>query len=112
MRTGARFVSWAGVGIMSVMLLASAPIAAVDFGLQVFADGNLIATVNQTDLGCVDQPDGVSALCHAESIPYGTDYTAATVNIGDPTVLPSNPDYYLLISDPTVTGTIGITNAQ
>src|SRR5262245_47763823 len=94
------------------VLLVGSPVAAVEFGLQVYADGALIATVNQNDLGCVDQPDGVSALCHAEEIPYGTGYTAATVNIGDPTVPSTDPAYYLLISDPTVTGTVGITNAQ
>jgi PEP-CTERM motif len=94
-------------------LLVGSPVAAVEFGLQVYADGALIATVNQNDLGCVDQPDGVTALCHAEEIPYGDSYTAATVNIGDPTVPSTDPNYYLLIdSDPTVTGTVGITNAQ
>ena len=112
MRTGALRVSRA-IAIGSLLLLATRPVAAVDFSLDVYADGALIASVNQTDLGCVDQPDGVSALCHAEEIPYGDTYTAATVDIGNPDVAPSDPDYYLLIdSDPVVTGTVGITNAQ
>jgi hypothetical protein len=113
MRTGALRV-FRAVVIGSLPLLAT-PVAAVDFGLQVFADGLPIATVNQTDLGCVDQPDGVTALCHAEDIPYGTDYTAAEVDIGDPNADPNDPNsgYYLVIdSDPVVNGTVGVTNAQ
>jgi hypothetical protein len=114
MRIGALRVFWA-IAIGSLLLLATRPVAAVDFSLQVYADDVLIATVNQTDLGCVDNPDGVSALCHAEDIPYGSDYTAAEVDIGDPNADPNDPNsgYYLLIdSDPVVTGTVGITNAQ
>jgi hypothetical protein len=113
MRTGDIRV-FPAIAIGSLLLLAT-PVAAVDFGLLVYADGSLIATVNQIDLGCVDQPDGVSALCHAEDIPYGTDYTAAEVDIGDPNADPNDPNsgYYLLIdSDPVVTGTVGVTNAQ
>jgi hypothetical protein len=101
------------IAIGSLLLLAS-PVAAVDFGLQVFAEGTLIATVNQDDLGCTpDASDPNKAYCRAQDIPYGDSYTAAEVDIGNPDAAPSDPDYYLVIdSDPTVTGTIGVTNAQ
>jgi hypothetical protein len=73
----------------------------VPLSLQIYADGVLIGDVNETNLGCVDNPDGVSAHCSIQDVSYG------------------NEDYPLLNldeinididSDPVVTGTTGVTN--
>jgi hypothetical protein len=85
---------------LGLTLLASAPALAVPVTLEVFADGVSIGTADQTRLGCVDNPDGVSAHCYVEDLPYGDDYTR--VNIDQ---LELDLD-----SDPVVTGTTALTN--
>lgn len=89
-------LSMAGFG-----LLATAPAQAVDFRLDVFADGVLIGeNVDQTRLGCVDNPDGVSAHCQVEDLVYGGDYPLVNIDSLD----------IVIDSDPVVTGTLAISN--
>jgi hypothetical protein len=83
-------------------LFVTARANAVNFTLDVYADGVLIGQADQSRLGCVDNPDGVSAHCEVTDLPYGSDYPL--VNIDS-----INID---IDSDPIVTGTITSTNLQ
>jgi len=82
------------------LTLATAPAQAIPLSLHVFADGVQIGTVDETRLGCVDNPDGVSAHCQVQDLVYGGEYPL--VNIDE-----INID---IDSDPVVTGTTGVTN--
>lgn len=93
----ARFLLLAGVAV-----LATSRANAVNFTLDVYADGVLIGQADQSRLGCTDNPDGVSAHCFVQDLPYGADYPL--VNIDE-----INID---IDSDPVVTGTITSTNLQ
>jgi PEP-CTERM motif-containing protein len=86
----------------TALILIAAPAGAVDFSLAVYADGVRIddGTVDQSRLGCVDNPDGVSAVCNAQDLNYGGTYTAVQIDIED----------FFIDSDPIVTGTLGVTN--
>jgi hypothetical protein len=88
------------LALMGLTLLAAAPARAIPLSLQVFADGVQIGNVDSTRLGCVDNPDGVSAHCQVQDLVYGADYPL--VNIDE-----INID---VDSDPVVTGTTGVTN--
>ena len=85
---------------LGLTLLASAPALAIPVTLEVFADGVSIGTANETSLGCVDNPDGVSAHCYVADLPYGVEYPLVNID-----TLELDLD-----SDPVVTGTTAITN--
>jgi hypothetical protein len=90
--------------LASLVLLVNARANAVNFTLDVYADGVFLAQSNQSALGCVDNPDGVSADCTVgpAGIDYGSDYTAVTVK-----------DLSIHIdSDPVVTGSMTAVNGQ
>ncbi len=88
------------VATSGLTLVATAPAQAIPLSLQVFADGVLIGDVDETRLGCVDNPDGVSAHCEVQDLVYGGEYPL--VNIDD-----LNID---IDADPVVTGTTGVSN--
>jgi len=88
--------------LAALALLVNARANAVNFTLDVYADGVHIGSADQTRLGCVDNPDGVSAHCEVTDLPYGSDYPL--VNIDS-----INID---IDSDPVVTGVITSTNLQ
>ncbi len=81
-------------------VLATAPAQAIPLSLQIYADGVLIGDVDETHLGCVDNPDGVSAHCFAEDLAYGGEYPLLNIDLLDIDI----------DSDPVVTGTTGVTN--
>jgi hypothetical protein len=85
---------------LGFLLLAAVPAHAIPFTLQVFADGVFIGEADQDRLGCVTNPDGVTASCSATDLPYGDDYTR--LNIDEINLQ--------LDSDPVVTGTTTLTN--
>ena len=90
-----------GLAMVCFALLATSGAArAIPLSLQVYADGALIGDVDQTRLGCVDNPDGVSAVCNAANLEYGADYPLVSISI----------DNLVIDSDPVVTGTTGVTN--
>jgi hypothetical protein len=101
MRVGAARVLGA-VAIAGALGLAASGARAIPITLTAYADGVLIGSSDQNALGCVDNPDGVSAVCNAAGIEYGADYTAISVSITN----------LQIDSDPVVTGTTGITNSQ
>lgn len=81
--------------------LAAGSAQAVPLTLQIYADGVLIGDVNETNLGCVDNPDGVTAQCNIQDVSYGTEeYPLLNID---------NIDLFI-DSDPVVTGTTGVTN--
>jgi hypothetical protein len=83
-----------------LVLFATAPALAIPVTLDVFADGVHIGTANQDNLGCTNNPDGVSANCFVQNLPYGTEYPLLNID-----------EISLHIdSDPVVTGTTVITN--
>lgn len=103
MRAGALAVSRV-IATAVLTLLAAGPMAAVDFSLEIYADGVRIddGNVDQTRLGCVDNPDGLTATCNAQDLNYGGTYTAVEIDIVD----------FFIDSDPVVTGTLGVTNTS
>lgn len=82
--------------------LASRSAQAVDFNLDVFADGVFLGSADATRMGCVDNPDGVTAVCQASNLVYGGDYSAITIDELN----------LQLDSDPTVNGLTSMTNNQ
>jgi hypothetical protein len=98
MRSGLSFV----LRLVGLALLAAAPAQAIPLTLDIYADGVLLETVDETDLGCVDTgPD--TATCHATDLAYSNEsYVALTI---DEISLD-------LDSDPVVTGTTSVSNAQ
>ena len=92
------------VAITLLALLAIHPAAAIPFQMQIYAESSPtpdpIATLDSVGLGCVDNPDGVSAVCNVSGLEYDTGYTHLTVDLTD----------FQIDSDPVVTGTIGVTN--
>lgn len=100
MRLDASFV-FRGLVLAGLVLLATAPAqAAVELRLQILADGVQIGDVDQSHLGCVDNPDGVSAVCSANNLEYSGDYPLLnidTINLE-------------IDSDPTVSGSMSVTN--
>jgi hypothetical protein len=101
MRAGAARV-FGAVAVAGALGLAASGANAIPITLTAYADGVLIGQSDQNALGCVDNPDGVSAVCNAAGIEYGADYTAISVSIQN----------LQIDSDPVVTGTTGITNSQ
>ena len=87
---------------LSLVLLVNARANAVAFTLDVYADGVHIGSADQTRLGCVDNPDGVSAHCQVTDLPYGADYPLVNIDSVDITI----------DNDPVITGTITSTNLQ
>ncbi len=85
---------------MGLILLGASASQAIPLSLQIFADGVLIGDVDQTRLGCVDNPDGVSASCQVQDLVYGSEYPLLNIDSID----------LLIDSDPVVTGTTGVTN--
>jgi len=77
-------------------------VSSIPFTLDVYNNGVLIGQSDQNALGCVDNPDGVSAHCAVQNIPYGPGYDAVTVD-------DLNMD---IDKDPVVTGSMTVTNTQ
>lgn len=96
MRSGVFFV----LRSVGLALLATAPAQAIPLNLQILADGVEIGNVDETHLGCVNNPDGVSAVCHAENLVYSGDYPLLNIDLID----------LQIDSDPVVTGTTSVTN--
>ena len=96
MRSGVSFV----LGVVGLALLATAPAQAIPLSLEIYADGVLIGDVDESHLGCVDNPDGVSASCHAENLVYSGEYPLLNIDLID----------LQIDSDPVVTGTTAVTN--
>jgi len=92
-----RSLAFLGLGLG---FLAATSAQAVPLSLQIFADGVLIGDIDQTRLGCVDNPDGVSANCSVQDLVYGDEYPLLNID---------NIDLHI-DSDPVVTGTTGVTN--
>jgi PEP-CTERM motif-containing protein len=88
--------------LAGLVLLVNGRANAINFTLDVYADGVHIGYADSSRLGCVDNPDGVSAHCEVTDLPYGADYPL--VNIDS-----INID---VDSDPVVTGVITSTNLQ
>src|SRR5215470_91583 len=87
--------------VAGLVLFVNARANAVAFTLDVYNNGVLIGSSDASHLGCVDNPDGVSAHCFVQNIPYGPGYEAVNVNELDMTI----------DSDPVVTGTMTVTNS-
>jgi hypothetical protein len=92
------------VAIAGFVVLAVRPMNAIPFELKIYAESSPtsdpIATLNAAGMGCVDNPDGVSATCNTSGLEYDTGYTHLTVDLTD----------FQIDSDPVVTGTLGVTN--
>jgi len=101
MRAGAAGV-FGRLAIAALVAIAARSAGAIDFGLQVYADGVLIGNVDQTRLGCVDNPDGVSAVCQVQNLVYGGVYPLINIDSLNLTI----------DKEPVVTGTTGVTNLQ
>src|SRR5215831_2567095 len=86
--------------LIGLALVVATPARAIPFTLEVFADGVLIGEVDSTRLGCVDDPDGTSAQCHAQGLEYGTDYPLLAVD----------SDIAIDSQNARITGTAGVTN--
>src|SRR5262245_50363793 len=99
MRPAASFVL-RSLALTGLAFLGAAPAQAIPVSLQVFADGVQIGNVDETRLGCVDNPDGVSAHCQVQDLVYGGEYPL--VNIDQINIH--------IDSDPVVTGTTGVPN--
>ena len=112
MRAGAGLVFWT-LAIAGLAVLTTSSAKAIPFNLNVYADGVLISPggVDQTRLGCVDNPDGTSANCYQQDLQYGTLYPLVQIDIGDPNG-PNGPQPLVIDNDPIVSGTIGVTNLQ
>src|SRR5262245_41619739 len=90
-------------GLLLLLVFASSlslatPASAVSAGLEIFVGGQQMG--DGVEIGCVDNPDGVSAHCQVQDLVYGGEYPL--VNIDE-----INID---IDSDPVVTGTTGVTN--
>ena len=99
MRLDATFV-FRGLALAALTLLATAPAQAVEFRLQILADGLQIGDVDQSHLGCVDNPDGVSAVCSATNLEYSGDYPLLNIDSIN----------LAIDSDPMVSGSMSVTN--
>jgi len=86
--------------LAGIALLVTTPAQAVQLSLQIFADGVLIGDVDETHLGCVDNPDGVTAVCQVTDLAYGGEYPLLNIDSLD----------LELDTDPVVTGTTVVTN--
>lgn len=98
MRLGVAFV----LRVLSAGLLMfwSTSALAIPLSLQVYADGVLVGDVDETHLGCVDNPDGVSAECEASGLQYAGEYPLISIDNLDLSI----------DADPVVTGTLSISN--
>jgi hypothetical protein len=87
---------------MGVALMATAPAQAVPFTLEIYADGDLLETVDNSDLGCTDTGPNTTE-CDATDLAYSNEsYTALKItNI-----------HLELDNDPLVSGNIGVSNEQ
>src|SRR5688572_18291122 len=97
MRIGVGFCL--GIGMTA---LATAPVHAIPFNLEVFADGAQIGDVDESELGCVDTVPGEAAQCTATGLEYGPSYTALTIEDLD----------FQIDNDPVVNGSMTVTNSQ
>src|SRR5262245_7797278 len=90
--------------VAGLVLLVNARANAVGFTLDVYNGGALIGSSDATRLGCVDNPDGVSAHCSVgpDGIQYGPDYAPVTVKDLS----------FDIDSDPVVNGTMTVVNGQ
>ena len=84
-----------------VAMMAATPARAVPFTVGIYADGTLLETVSNADLGCVDS--GFTTHCVASDLPYSN---------GSYTALRINSIVLDLDSDPLVSGNIAISNEQ
>lgn len=93
---------WFGLGFMGVAVMATAPAQAVPFTLGIYADGALLETVDNADLGCTDTGTFTTS-CSATDLAYSNgSYTALKI-----TSIDLNVD-----NDPLVSGNIGVSNEQ
>jgi hypothetical protein len=98
MRSGLSLV----LGLVGLAVVASAPAHAVPFSLEIYADGALLETVDNADLGCTDTGP-FTTQCAATDLQYSTEnYTALSI---DSITLS-------LDSDPLVDGNIAVSNQQ
>jgi len=82
--------------------MATAPAQAVPFTLGIYADGILLETVDNSDLGCTDTGTFTTS-CSATDLAYSNgSYTALRINSID----------LDLDSDPLVSGNIAVSNEQ
>ena len=88
-------LGFAGIASMT------APAQAVPFTLGIYADGTLLETVDNSDLGCTDS--GTSTSCSATDLAYSN---------GSYTALRINSIQLDLDSDPIVSGNIALSNEQ
>ena len=90
------------LGLVGVAVMATAPAQAVPFTLGIYADGVLLETVDNSDLGCTDTGTFTTE-CSATDLAYSNgSYTALRINSID----------LSLDSDPLVDGNIAISNEQ
>jgi hypothetical protein len=82
--------------------MASAPALAVPFTLSIYADGTLLETVDNSDLGCTDT-GAFTTSCAATDLSYSNEsYTALSID----------SIQLELDSDPLVDGNIAVSNQQ
>jgi len=85
-----------------VAMMAAVPAQAVPFTLDIYADGTLLETVDNSDLGCTDTGTFTTE-CSATDLAYSNgSYTALRINSID----------LQLDSDPLVDGNIAVSNEQ
>jgi PEP-CTERM motif len=90
------------VGFVGVALMATAPAQAVPFTLGIYADGVLLETVGNADLGCTDGTPNTTT-CDATDLSYSNESYLA---------LKITSIHLDLDSDPLVSGNIGVSNEQ
>jgi len=84
-----------------VFFVASAALA-IPLSVDISIDDTYVTTIDEVRLGCVDQGDGVSAICNASDLEYGLneEYNQMSLGVTD----------LLIDIDPTVSGNITISN--
>jgi MYXO-CTERM domain-containing protein len=93
---------WLVLGFVGVAVMATAPAQAVPFTLDIYADGTLLETVDNSDLGCTDTGTFTTS-CSATDLAYSNaNYTALRINSIE----------LDLDSDPLVDGNIALSNEQ
>jgi len=82
--------------LAGLIALAAAPSRAVQFTLDVLADGQAVGSFDATQLGCTDNPDGVTAHCSASGLAAGSlGITSLNINLD---------------SDPSINGVVAVQN--
>jgi hypothetical protein len=89
------------LGLVGVLLMATAPAHAVPFTLEIYADNLLLETVDNGDLGCSDA--GTHTSCSATDLAYSN---------GSYTALRIDSIQLELDTDPIVDGNIAVSNEQ